>query len=146
MKQHITIKQLNELSEKGKERLRKWWKPAGEGGEVYVSDNKTFIYCPACSGEYHPMEKGTTRKYPSGLVEKYYPLLSIGQMIEFLRKENPMFFLTRVNCHGEMVWSVNSCVCPATTTKSEKEATRIHNKHRELADALWEAVKEILER
>ena len=83
MKQHITVEQLKELSDKAKEKLREWWKPSE--GDFYSLDMECNLNCHSCSGEYHDLEYDKTfREYPSGLVEKFYPLLSIGQMIHFL--------------------------------------------------------------
>ncbi|KKK49467.1 hypothetical protein LCGC14_3134760 [marine sediment metagenome] len=59
MKQHITTDQLNELSEKGKEKLLKWWKRNGYRKITGTyADTGKFVYTDS--------------------------LLSIGQMIEFL--------------------------------------------------------------
>ncbi len=78
MKKHITIDQLNELSNESKQNLRTWWKPtegdivdtgefiestANEKGEFWISEGKF------CSPEWK---------------DRFLPLLSIGQMIEFL--------------------------------------------------------------
>lgn len=60
MKQHITIEQLNELSDKGKERLRKWVKDNGYYNESADKLSKKMGF----------RSDGT--------------LLSIGQMIELL--------------------------------------------------------------
>ena len=57
------------------------------------------------------------------------PLLSIGQMIEFLLEKNPhrnYWF----QCQGEVCCWFHP----------------IESKHKELVDALWEAVKEVLEK
>ena len=73
MKQNITEKQLNELSEKGKKRLRKWWKP--KTGDFMISDlsdgskSVGFVVQSELVG-------GTD-----------LPLLSIGQMIEYLNDD-----------------------------------------------------------
>ena len=57
MKQHITEEQLNELSEKAKDRYNHWYKDKGYLSKV--DDNGWFVFIPSS-------------------------LLSIGQMIEFL--------------------------------------------------------------
>jgi len=56
MKQCITINQLNELTDKGKERLREWW--AKKGLSRGLKDGDGFYTA--------------------------LPILSVGQMIEFL--------------------------------------------------------------
>lgn len=102
MKQHITAEQLNELSEKGKKKLRKW------------SQNLDSSF-------------DLTEDNDNGL-----PLLSIGQMIEFLQqhhlKTDPMN-MTITYSSSLLSWWF----------KDEKQ-------YRELCDALWEAVKEVLEK
>lgn len=67
MKQHITPEQLNELSKEGKKKLRTWWKP--QVGDVYLSEDNTIEVIFCCEDE---------------IEEEVLPLLSIGQMIEYL--------------------------------------------------------------
>jgi hypothetical protein len=102
MKQHITPDQLNELSEKGKRRLIQWYN----------------------------LKKIDDLKNKTGDAPKT-PLLSIGQMIEFLEET------TKYQLHilrRTVDWKI------------------IHGKQQygkvlggELCDALWEAVKEVLD-
>src|SRR5690554_4691823 len=89
MKQHITIEQLNELSDKAKEKLREWWKPEEGDLVIFLQDNnhfdkETFV---VGTGTFLT-DKGWGVNYEdqAGLMpkENVYPLLSIGQMIEFL--------------------------------------------------------------
>lgn len=68
MKQHITEQQLDELSEKGKRELAKWFVKWMESKDTY---------CP--NHEYKLNDK------------EFLPLLSIGQMIEFLDEKNSLF-------------------------------------------------------
>lgn len=112
MKQNITSEQLNELSEKGKDRLSEWWtshyygKELPENVECSAYDTEAYISSPLC--EYG--------------VE---PLLSIGQMIEFLSDHDR-------DWHYEIEqWGLND-VCEMPDVE-------------ELCDSLWEAVKEVLE-
>ena len=115
MKQHITTKQLDELSEKGKKKLRKWWKPKEEEYIAHAWDGIQDL-----------------------------PLLSIGQMIEFLDDER---YFDEVNIiqkypyirrpkHGGK-WSVKNTW---GWDGPEGEKYQI-----ELCDALWSACKEILD-
>lgn len=77
MKQHITIKQLNELNEEGQKKLGDWLIKKGKASYRFdLDDSKLFKYFDKlrmdCFGE-------------CGYPECYgLPLLSIGQMIEFL--------------------------------------------------------------
>jgi hypothetical protein len=107
MKQHITPKQLAELSEKGKEKYFRWvskYYPVKDAGG-------------ACSGY-----RG--------------PLLSIGQMIELL-KEKGWEAIELGEIHSK-----NACIVHCLRGKSAGkwfiEKTR--------CDALWQAVKEVLEK
>lgn len=99
MKQYITLEQLNELSDKGKERLQE------------------YFY------ERYPM--GTDRECEeiNDIDDGYLPLLSIGQMIEFLGENNAL--------EGEDITA--QLLLPIDWRDYHK-----------LCDALWEAVKEVL--
>ena len=98
MKQHISAKQLKELSTKGKAELFKWRVKKG------YARNPFKVTLP--------------------------PLLSIGQMIEFLGKS-----IFSIEPHSG-TWSLMIGQPTGSLLRTER--------HKELADALWEAVKEIL--
>src|SRR5690348_12102203 len=113
MKQHITVKQLNELSDNSKDKLRKSIKIFP--GDFYLGnywDKKTeYIH----DNNETPPDKSSL------------PIPSIGQMIKFLDEEynkNNRFSLSieRTN-NGWCLWESD-------------------NFTGELCDALWEAVKE----
>jgi len=79
VKQRITIDDLNQLTNEQKEKLREWWKP--ERGDLYIY-NKSSLRDEGW--EIYQVLKEDT---PNLLKEmKAYPLLSIGQMIEILDK------------------------------------------------------------
>jgi len=99
MKQHITVEQLNELSENGKSNLVDW----------YNENNKLPVFQPIPETDL---------------------LLSIGQMIEFLDKNNDTNWEIRLHKPRYDV----------RTYLSEEED------HGELCDALWGAVEEVLEK
>lgn len=108
MKQHITPKQLNELSSVSEKKLKKWY------------DN---AYGITLYGNCFPSNELTN------------PLLSIGQMIEFLHEH-----FDEVD-KGLWVRNINGCFWEVN-----KGATlRCIASKRELCDALWEVVKEVLE-
>lgn len=113
IKRHIELKQLNELSERAKERLREWWKPAF--GDMWFgrSDIAPWICTSVDLLSLDEQEK-------IGRL----PLLSIGQMIEFLGEDWHDFVIKSVEDYGD-----------------------IQNPYKpeELCDALWEAVKKVLE-
>lgn len=100
MKQHITIEQLNELSEKGKEKEQiyreNWYKTVYKGDQVNRWSQHMFW--------------------------------NIGQMIEFL-EHNHLDQIEHV-----VHWTGN--ICEWRVNKKEKKE--------EICDALWEAVKEVL--
>ena len=107
MKQHISPEQLEELSEKGNKKLRKWWKP--KESDLYSACLEGVV-CEICD-EVYGIEKAEYKKCD--------PLLSIGQMIEFLE-------LYQVH---EALIDQNKMIIPKD----------------ELCDELWKAVKEVLE-
>ena len=93
MKQHITIKQLNELTTEEKNYLRKWWKP--KKGDKFYSNNYSNVYgglfygelsSPIIAESYEPDKVYFAGGEGEGR-EKDLPLLSIGQMIEFIGDE-----------------------------------------------------------
>lgn len=96
MKQHISVEQLSELSDKSREKL-----------EDYVFSNIIM-----------------TQK-------RFIPLLSIGQMIEFLDEECGAWKM-----ESWQEWEI-------VDTEMNKNITL--SKSAELCDALWNSVKEILE-
>ena len=105
MKQHITNDQLKKLSKKGKEKLRE------------------FGYNLDSDVEWHlPPDEGL-------------PLLSIGQMIEFLDEQE---FLSRIE--RDELWEVQ---IPKTKNGVNYAWCGINKE--ELCDALWKACKEVLE-
>lgn len=129
MKQHITIEQLNEISEKGRERLRTWWKPqlfdltaycfTNEGdttfqlaGNINEIDNEGDLSI----GE---IEYCSTRKED---MKYYLPLLSIGRMIEFLVDHKAWYI--------EYKGQINQRAYNPLT----------------MVDEFWESIKEILEK
>lgn len=126
MKQHITIDQLNELSEQGKEKLREWWKP--QVGHMVLWDHLSGPLTRNGECMWDDLTKDDFEK------DDYLPLLSIGQMIEFLN-ENSMR-ITRQDHEGAECWYIEH---------SKFDNNKIWMFIPELCDALWEAVKQVLE-
>lgn len=121
MKQNITNDQLNKLSEKGKERLRKWWFKEGIG-------------------------KG--KKDGTG----YYvalPLLSIGQLIEFLDEHintsTTKIIITTGLRKNEWFPRAEKWAVGYGGNDEMVKISRHNYFKNDLCDALWQAVKEILE-
>ncbi|MHA1400138.1 MAG: hypothetical protein ACTSQE_07300 [Candidatus Heimdallarchaeaceae archaeon] len=139
MKQHITIEQLNNLSDKGKGKLREWWIPI-EGNIIYVEKNwlgdkkgKSVLFDDVEQGDGLFFLYSNMTYYPSAesINEDnviIWPLLSIGQMIEFL-KDEINFNLDYSSLDD--TWGVLTNEC--------------EEGNKELCDALWEVVKKALE-
>lgn len=129
MKQHITIKQLNELSEKNKKKFREaFWK---------ISDGDLLVY-----GDYKDRLGKEVIVFKYGMIPADednfgYKLLSIGQMIEFLDEKNydwkNKLFAIENDLNGEPKRWIT-------------QHPRYFPFHSEFCDALWESVKEILEK
>jgi len=140
MKQRITSKQLGELSEKGMKGLRKWWKPrTGDWWSrrlVDVTDMRTGkmgdgifrneYLLDEVSDDYGYIKDDENRKY--------LPLLSIGQMIEFLGEE---IVITK---EEKEKWSVT------TNYDFWEQSGWNWKENEELCNSLWEATKEKLEK
>lgn len=103
MKQYITIKQLNELTEKGKNKLLSYLFP----------------------GDYWGNIKERLSDIPK--------ILSIGRMIEFLKKHG--WFHIETQHDPVFYWDV------VIDHKGYGGAM-----HEDLCDALWETIKQILEK
>jgi len=117
MKQHITIEQLNELDRKQRRKLELW---------CFTHGYFTRYNVP---GE--PTRFSDTKTFTSYVIDPME--LSIGQMIEFLdEQERCDWVLDGRSGYIELHWKDHS----HTIIQWDKE----------LCDALWEAVKEVLEK
>ena len=114
MKQNITIKQLQELTKKERQKLNKW--------------RKTLIKCGSDIDECHWDPKIHLVLWEEQ--EKSLPLLSIGQMIEFLGEYKQLF----VGCNNERNLELTFL------------NTKIGKAPNDICYELWEAVKESLEK
>jgi len=127
MKQHVTVKQLNELSEKGKKKLRKWWKPKRGDKFSNLSWSDEVFYGELSSSteaESYEPDKVYFKGSEGEGKEQDLPLLSIGQMIEFL-EENKEDWIN----HIVISW---------------EKRVRLGKNY--ICSALWQATKEILEK
>ena len=112
MKQHITLDDLNQLSKKGKKRLFLWSKTCKSfQDEIF-------------EGDYDPN----------------FPILSIGQMIEFLEHHGKLGQILHFS-----TWT--GAICAWRVTNKEGIPSQIDGRpdFKELCDTLWESVKEVLE-
>jgi hypothetical protein len=116
MKQRITTRQLQELTEEQRERLREWFK----GHQGYYDIGIYYIngrqVCQSVG------EKTYNDTLISIKTEDMLPLLSIGQMIEILHEKDPMY---------DFGYDFDFC-------EFEPED--------EICDRLWEGVKGVLQR
>ena len=127
MKQNISIQDLDQLSEKGKEKLRKWWKPK-DGDIVTRTDYQK---------EFHICEGGLRSSVYWGLenaknMAPYSPLLSIGQMFEFLDE-----YREHDGYSDDWLREIFQGVATGNVQRQYEG---------ELCDALFEAVKKVLEK
>jgi len=157
MKQYITAKQLNELSTKGKERLRKWWKPK-EGDCLYWIKPQCTWWLVQYDGTYMYDDIESIEKFTETNNEEkaFLPILSIGQMIEFLEEKAHFIRLhDTIHSRSEKQGLVTMSADKGWTLESAFDdknkdylnwRTDIKIEKKELCDALWSAVKEKLEK
>lgn len=132
MKQRITAKQFQELTEEQKQRLREWWKP--EVGDIAVIRDGYLSHGQICIIDNYIKEYNDcsfivpSSGYGSHDKEAFEPLLSIGQMIELLSANKDVFDIGK--CYSLYSFRPYG----EQTTKQDKE----------LCDTLWEAVKRLL--
>jgi hypothetical protein len=122
MKQRITIEQLNKLTDEQKERLREWWTPQTHDVVFYRSFEKEFVVEGYTGSTLHFADGSGTWSYDC------LPLLSIGQMIQFINEKKPLKSISKARFDK---WTVNI----ETATLGYKD---------ELCDSLWETVTRIL--
>jgi hypothetical protein len=146
MKRRITIKQLNELTDEQKQKLREQWKPQ-EGDWVYDAIEGThiivlsevdyrigsFLYSktPFISND------GIRRYEPTTEIKKYWlPLLDISQMIELLQN-NP----DKVKFDYDETIVVYKDASKSIL-KADTYFVGLHDT--DMCDKLWQAVKAVL--
>jgi hypothetical protein len=124
MKLHINQEQLNELSDKGKERLREWW----ENSDLYPELDDDFVHLYIPEGNM-------------------YPLLSIGQMIEFLDEYSKKDWKIDTNFHDDLINCKDHLGLHEYEVRwaNDKGQIGFVSESNILSDALWKAVKEVLE-
>lgn len=118
MKQHITVKQLDELSKRGKKKVWKWCEDRD-----YLVESVIF----------HREHKKVHEKS-----EVILPLLSIGQMIEFLAGKYKDLHFQKAE-FGR--WDILNCYSDV----KHKWSLPLQSSSK-LCDALWEACQEALEK
>ena len=124
MKQRPTSKQVDSLSEKGKDRWRKHWKPREFDVFLHYGTKKEYQVKAIDEAFIETWGKVSSPAYQLHLL-----IPSIGQMIEFLDPES----LLRMSLGWEY-WG-----------KRSHTTERVPISSKELCDALWLATKEKLE-
>jgi hypothetical protein len=127
MKQRIEVEQLLELTGEQKERLRELWEPQKGDWYYYIKIKHSSIIHDSDS-----MSIGLYKNHK----EDYLPLLSIGQMIELLEEKKMVTESLDIKAPKGLiniysVWYGNGDFPKKYESK-------------ELCDALWQAVKEVL--
>ncbi len=124
MKQHITVEQFLELSDEAQSKICAWAKDdLGTIWTWYSEDVKKWY-------EYAIGDDEDSRivSFPSGKKEQAFPLLSIGQMIEFLSEHGYNLSIDQMDKAPKPWWRV----CYIEMLIDDKD---------DLVDGLWEAVK-----
>ena len=127
MKQHITPEQLKELAPEQIEKLREWWKP--QKGDKFLYGELGGLSWLAIVNVVQ-IDGAIEDTDGDDYTEKGLPLLSIGQMIEYLVEHEPRFGIDYKDELTESFWQL----------LSGETLYQID----ELADALWQAVKRVL--
>lgn len=129
LRQHITPQDLDQLTDLGKQKLREWWKPTP--GDFFSG---SWPY------EHKKLVGEDSDGYGSELMQvienkdNYLPLLSIGQMIQFL-DEHGNFGMSKCETQDPAVgvWELDS-----------NDEWIVEAQNKELCDALWSACVEVL--
>jgi hypothetical protein len=129
MKQNITTDQLAQLSDKQRYNLVSW---------CFKNDYFTRIPVPGEAARFTDLKKGI-----SLVIDE--PLLSIGQMIEFLEERGSDTLIDDMLINDRVG---GGCTIEVTDPQGNKEWDSGFvidwDRRVELCDALWEAVKEAL--
>lgn len=120
MKQHIALDQLEELTTIQRGKLVEWFNERYSGKDCSEILSCVETRCSCSTGHYSQLEYWMNA-----------PLLSIGQMIEFLDEDWKTDWSI---LFGKNIYMVGKQLKDYPTYKKSEE----------LCDALWEAVKEVL--
>ncbi len=128
MKQHITKKDIEQLDKRQNEALHKWWKPKKGDRACYRNSDVWHLIC-------YVDNEGTMYSGREDLIlkEEHVLLLSIGQMIEFLAQDEK-----------SISWMIrgNDKMASVRVAREGEKFEPIYADN--LCDALWEAVKDKL--
>jgi hypothetical protein len=130
MKQRITVDDLQQLTDEQKQRLKEWWKP-GFGVVFCLMDNdKKDVPEQAMDGSWLIVFGGNKINA--------LPLLNCGQMIELLENNE-------ISIGGSQFYDKEKDkVYNGYSVRAWFDNNVIEYRAIELADALWQAVKQVL--
>lgn len=133
MKQRITVEQIRELNTAQTQQLLKLWKPELGDWIYYTDENEIGVICGL---EDTTPEVLHITWYMGGdsefqLSDKTLPLLTIGEMMKFL-----------YNFHACLTVEVSAQAFISTI--KAKAGVRNKQTEKELCDALWEGIKDML--
>ncbi len=145
MKQHITLDQINELNEEDIKILQKWWKPMS--GDAYVGDVDDVCW----EAEYSVVRTDTctipvidSKRYFKE-IKKFIPILSIGQMIQFLNDMDMAVCIDQwINDSNRKSLKGKGAYRIGLNWFQGLEKYDYICEQKELCDALWLAVKYII--
>lgn len=143
VKQHLSVEQVTSLSPEAQRRLREWWKP-NEGDVVLYNEcasNPWLVEGVSVDGKrVSIVGLGVRGSSAMCAVGEMLPLLSIGQCIQFLTEQ---YYSRR------LTWMerVTARVVGFTSLQAvwRLRAPSYHKHDVELIDALFLAVKDVLE-
>jgi hypothetical protein len=144
MKQRINIEQLQELTEEQKQRLREWWKPNKYDVAIdFKYDNYEFPVEQVCDDKLidfvdYGEEIADSKK------EDCLPLLNIGQMIELLTNKGRFAEKLIIEIYKATRVERENKICEIYEHSRDYEDGIVSYANRELANCLWQAVKQVL--
>lgn len=150
MKQHITPEDLNQLTQKGRVRLREWWKPnpSDESVIIYpdeddylVGKDDYLVRGVRAHDEYGDFDRENKIYDDEFLV---YPLLSIGQCIQFLYDHDTRYRIEAFDTKQVQVSQLGHYGL-SWYSRGDKGVSTGNLIKNELIDSLWEVVKQVLE-
>lgn len=142
MKQHISLQGLDQLTPAGKERLRAWYEKSSYYPEY--GDSVINVYIPEIKQSHHGLADQRMIDDEGNELKKAYhydellPLLSIGQMIDFLDEK---LFADNFDWGSMEILRASDGGWAFYDYLSQKYISP-HNP--ELCDALWSACVELL--
>jgi hypothetical protein len=139
MKLHISITDLEKLTNSGKVKLREWWTP--EGGDLWTLEDNIPNGSSYLLQFLNPHFMDIFLKN-----EGMLPLLSIGQLIQYLDEYSNKDWRIDTEHHDDPINCKDHLGLIEYSVHWANDKGQIGNvaENKELCDALFEAVKDIL--